>query len=71
MGWCVDANGDQPGKGPYQGGMTEHDCYEQCQQGSRFKGCAYNAAGSRCITYSGNVLIGNGHSAYTCYLTPR
>ena len=67
VGWCVDANGNEAGRGNNQPGMTKEACYAQCKGQGPYKGCTY--CGDTCVTYSGNVVRGNGVSGFTCYLT--
>ena len=69
VGWCVDVNGKEAGRGSNQYGMTKETCFAQCKAGSSYKGCTLYGD-STCFTCSGNVVKGNGASGYTCYLTP-
>ena len=65
-GWCVDANGLEAGRGNNQHGFAKADCYAQCESDPLLNGCTFSSPGT-CVTYSGNIVRGNGNEAYTCY----
>ena len=66
-GWCLDANGGQPGRKERQyeirqNPVTEDSCFAQCDNDVNdiLKGCEYYETESICVRYTGQIVKGSG-----------
>ena len=66
-GWCIDHNGKEGGRGKNKKGLTKRECFALCEKSSSLNGCTFYEPGGDCITYSGNIVKGNGSPSYQCF----
>ena len=66
---CVDANGKEAGYSDNLKGFTEETCFDLCKKSSNFNGCTFDTIDGSgiCITYSGDIVGGNGNPEYKCF----
>ena len=65
-GWCVDTRGKEAGRGFYNWGFTEDDCFKLCLVVPNLNGCTFSFFGS-CIAYTGDIKGGSGDVESKCY----
>ena len=68
-GWCVDAYGEEDGRGNNQEGFSKEECFALCEKSFKFNGCTFANRGDTgiCITYSGTIVGGNDNTGYQCF----
>ena len=69
-GWCVGENGLENGRVPHEYGLTQEECFDKCRANTNLKGCTHFTSNNKCVTYTGDVVGGNGWAGsegYKCF----